>query len=461
MVKTLKNIFEPDHGDTVLDPLIQRTLQGEIIPFDEWLEAEYALEEEPDIAPTTADIEEAQAFRSNFLGRLDDMGLDPNDRFALCEALYGKAMKKPSDDLLRLYCDLVCDNGYLLDIDREERSSEQEALCYLRQAKRSDALYAYLSMRKRQSNRFQETILSLGKPASAKGTFHSADDALAQKVAESFLNIMQPKGDCSRLAENVAALLQSAQANPALQRIAPLFLYRALTRHAQRLLKDDAPQFEMSALWRYQTYLLEEDNGKNYKTSLRYLSLFAELYDLFADKPGVDAALCLYGFDHLSNLGEFYRMLDPEEPALDFGPQVEDIFLKHPFSCFEHGYGDNVTLERSGLTESDMSKYLSSRNRRRVCALDRVSAYMTRNIVELTTRFMDTNATEIPALCEEILSSADLPLAQRPANESERALLLAAINQALMDAQDDWAEDYLIRAGKALIGDDPLQAGLL
>ncbi len=64
----------------------------------------------------------------------------------------------------------------------------------------------------------------------------------------------------------------------------------------------------------------------------------------------------------------------------------------------------------------------------------------------------------MPKLCEEILSSSDLPLAQRPANETEQALLLAAINQALMDAQDDWAEDYLIRAGKAMIGDDPLQA---
>lgn len=114
-------------------------------------------------------------------------------------------------------------------------------------------------------------------------------------------------------------------------------------------------------------------------------------------------------------------------------------------------------LESSGLTERDMSRYLSSRNRRRVCALDRVSSYMNRHIVDLTTRFIEAKADAVPPLCEEILFSADLPLAQRPANGAEQALLLAAINQALMDAQDDWAEDYLIRAGKALIGDDPLQ----
>ena len=214
----------------------------------------------------------------------------------------------------------------------------------------------------------------------------------------------------------------------------------------------------MAALWRYKNYQLEEDNGKNYKTCLRYLSLFEALHVLFADKPGVDAELCLYGFDHLSNLGEFFRLLNREDWQIDFGPQIDDIFLKCPFTCFEHGYGDNIVLTVNNLSVQELDTYLSSKNHRRICALDRVSAYMNRNIVELTTRFLDAKASETPTLCEEIFVSADLPLAQRPANETERALLLAAINQALMEAQDDWAEDYLIRAGKAMIGDDPLQA---
>ena len=457
----MNTILESDHGDRVLDPLIARTLKGEVIPFDEWLEAEYSLEEEPDIIPTASDMLGAQETRMDFLKRAERFGFPLNDRFRLCEALYGKAMKSPSNDLLRMYCDLACDDGYLLDLDRSVRTEEQDALCRICQERQSSALYDYLSMRKQQSERFRETLRLAATARQKHDALDAAGESLAKEIGDTVLRIIGPKGDCARLTDNIAGLLQLSQNHPALRLIEPLFLYRVLTRHTQRFLRDDAPQFEMDALWRYQRYQLDEDNGKNYKTCLRYLSLFEALYTLTADRPGVDAALSLYGFDHLSNLGEFYRMLEHEETSLDFGPQVEDIFLKHPFTCFERGYGDNVMLERSGLTESDMSKYLSSRNRRRVCALDRVSAYMTRNIVELTTRFMDTKATEIPALCEEILSSADLPLAQRPANESERALLLAAINQALMDAQDDWAEDYLIRAGKALIGDDPLQAGLL
>ncbi len=452
----MKEVFENEYIDTVLDPLIERTLAGEAVPFDEWMEAEYALEEEPDAVPTAADIREAAEARADFLKRLGSFGLSPDDRFLLCENLYGKAVKAPSDALLRLYCELVCDRGYLLDLDRSGRTDEQDALCRLRQKKLSAALYAYLSMRRQQSERFRETLVLAGKGGQPRGAAEGADEALAAEIAAAFLRITEPKGDTAKLTDNVAGLLQMARSDPALRRIEPLFLYRALTRHAQRLLRDDAPQFDMAALWRYQRYQLEEDNGKNYRTCLRYLSLFEALYQLLSDRPGVDAALCLYGFDHLSNLGEFYRMLEREDKILDFGPQIEDVFLKNPFSCFEHGYGDNAVLESSDLTERDMEKYLSSRNRRRVCALDRVSAYMNRNIVELTARFMDAKPSEAPKLCEEILSSADLPLAQRPANETERTLLLAAIDQALMDAQNDWAEDYLIRAGKLLIGDDPL-----
>jgi len=64
------------------------------------------------------------------------------------------AMKAPSDELLRLYCELVCDSGYLLELDRAERSREQDALCFLDQRKRSASLYAFLLMRQRQSERF-------------------------------------------------------------------------------------------------------------------------------------------------------------------------------------------------------------------------------------------------------------------------------------------------------------------
>ena len=72
---------------------------------------------------------------------------------------------------------------------------------------------------------------------------------------------------------------------------------------------------------------------------------------------------------------------------------------------------------------------------------------------------MQGHPAEVRALCEEILQAADIPRAQRPKNKRETELLLAVINRELMDSVDEWAEDYLVRAGKLLVGDDLLQLG--
>ena len=176
----------------------------------------------------------------------------------------------------------------------------------------------------------------------------------------------------------------------------------------------------------------------------------------------MDAPLCLYRYDHLSNLGSFYRICYVVDPPLDFGMEVEDIFMKCVFTCFENGYGDNVILEESGLADRHLKQLLCSEERRHVCALDRIDAYLSRNKANLTNRFLEImqgHPAEVRALCEEILQAADIPRAQRPKNKRETELLLAVINRELMDSVDEWAEDYLVRAGKLLVGDDLLQLG--
>ena len=49
-------------------------------------------------------------------------------------------------------------------------------------------------------------------------------------------------------------------------------------------------------------------------------------------------------------------------------------------------------------------------------------------------------------------TAAKLPAAQQPKNMKETALFLSAINDCLMEAVDEIADDYLIQAGNALIG---------
>ena len=455
----------PDPRDEILEGFMARTLAGEVIPFDEWEDALEELEELDEalyVEPTEEEMREAEEARADFLARLDRFDLSLSNRFQLCEDVYAIAAKTPSDELLRLYSILVCDDGYLLDLNREFYSSETAALCWRKQKAESNALYSILSGKRQMSERFQKTVKQAKKRARGKGetAVGSETEADAALVFDAYMEIMKPRGENGHLSENIAALLQTADRNPALVSIKPLFLYRVLTRHANRLRKDAPPQLDLNALWHYQNYQLEEDNGKNFKTYARYNELFEALVSMFRDRPGVDTALSLYGYDHLSNLGEFYRAYRVLDPPLDFGPTVEDIFLKTQFTCFENGYGDNVMLEDNRLSERQMKKLLCSEEHRHICVLDRVYKYLNRNIVDLTARFLEImpeHPEQVRALCQEALQGANIPLAQRPKNQKEGMLLLAVINQELMDSADNWAEDYLLRAGKLLIGDDPLQ----
>ena len=352
----------------------------------------------------------------------------------------------------------------MLDLDRSFYPPESAALCWREQKAESGALYRLLCDKRQMSDRFQKTLKLAKKRTRGKGVAGDGQKAetSAARVLNAYTEIMKLRGGTGHLLDNLVALMQAAEGNPALLSIKPLFLYRALTRHANRLKKDAAPRLDLNALWHYQHYQLDEDNGKNYKACARYNKLFEALYGLFRDEPGVDAALCLYGYDHLSNLGGFYRLCYVIDPPLDFGMEVEDIFTKCVFTCFENGYGDNVILEESGLADRQMKQLLCSDERRHVCALDRIDTYLNRNRPNLTARFLEVMAghpAEVRALCEEVLQASDIPRAQRPKNKRETELLLAVINRELMDSVDEWAEDYLVRAGKMLIGDDLLQLG--
>lgn len=448
-----------DSGDELLEKLTARTLQGEIISFDEWIDAMEELEEVPDVEPTADEIQSASAARNDFFVRLSRAGLSIGNRFRLCEELYIRAANKKNSDLMRLYCEIVCDSGFLLDMDREDRTAEQDACCWLRQSKEVEGLYALLAARKQMSVRFQEVVKQAKKVKNSKVICCANSIEEAGRILRAYAEILPLKAGEDALRDNISALLQTVSASKELTSLKPLFLYRVLTRHMRRLRKDDAPHINLHTLWHYQHYRLEEDNGKNYKTYVRYLSLFEALYDMYAGTPDVDAALCLYGFDHLSNLGTFYRLYPKDKQTLPFGMQLEDVFLTSPFTCFEHGYGDNLMLRESGQSVKALEAFRQDPRRHRVWALERISAYMNRNLIGLTRRFIDGGPDGTKALCSEILQGADLPRAQRPGSEDETALFLAAINGALMDCVDDWAEDYLVRAGKALCGDDVLQKG--
>ena len=195
-------------------------------------------------------------------------------------------------------------------------------------------------------------------------------------------------------------------------------------------------------------------NGKNYKRYMQYISLFRELCSIFQDDRLVDMPLCLYGFDHLSNLGEILRWYPRSHNlfGVSLAPTVEDILDESMFSCFENDVDDNVVRVDYAISVKELDRFRRSTERRLVCAKQRIETCMNRHRDEWLTRFLNADSAGVKSLCSEILEASKLPAAQQPKNMKETALFLTSINACLMDAVEETAYDYLIQAGNALTG---------
>lgn len=110
-----------------LDCMILRELGGNPVLFDEWLDAMDELADEPDCEQILKErgldreavLREAWDYRGDFRTRLSERGMPVYDRFALCRQLYEQAQAAPSPELLRLFCEVLCDPGFLLDHEPE------------------------------------------------------------------------------------------------------------------------------------------------------------------------------------------------------------------------------------------------------------------------------------------------------------------------------------------------------
>lgn len=439
-----------------LDRLLEKELRGEPILFDEWEREIDLLADEPSdeeqLAAAGLTLEEAYAeaqnLRSRFLEQLEQLGLSLEDRFTFCQQLAEKAAAQPSDELLHLYCEILSDTGFLMDLERDKRTQEEDALSLLTINEDASDLYWALSKQAQLAGQFSALLVD-AKKAVCQQTDCNTDQKYA--IFKIYVELFGSTKSDALFLENIAQLLQMIAASSSLSELAPLFLYRMLTKHGKRLHTSDSFRVDQNALWTYQHYQLEEDNGKNFKTAFTYLTLFAKLCELYGQSGDADLLLCYYGFDRLSNLGTFYREYAPESINLPLLTPVEEFVDEAVFSCFERGYGDNIIMEDAAITPDELTDFESSTDRNRIRALERISDYMNCHAAELTTQFLAMNAEERKRLCSDVLEQSHLPTRQRPQTVQELTLFCASIYGGMMELVDYYACDFLMQAGRSLI----------
>lgn len=458
-----------DRSDA-LNRMILQELDGNPVLFDTFLEAMDELTEEPDCAQVLQErglraedvLRDAKAHRADFLTRLSKRSLPIDDRFQLCARLLSQAGTDPSLELRRIYCEILCDPGFLLDriselTDVEDRLyyDEQIIMQYLNFCQERDQLSEILACRKELSEKFLKITTKMRTPQPVE-----CGKERSYEIAKCFTAIfdLPKRGRSDILLGNLSDYIQVAAASPELKSIEPLLLFRLLTRHQSRMCTVPDLNVSLSTLWKRDDQQIDRNNGRNFKQYGRNLRLFKELCQIYQNDHSVDPFLCWYGLDQITVLGEFYREhisvgweytdSDREYP---FIPTVEEVVEDALFSCFQDGYEGNVVLRDSEITPKELDQFRQNEKSPVFGALDKISDYMNARTADLAIQMARSTPEETKALCRDILERTKIRY--RPKSPHEAELFLAAINGGLMDCQD-WLASYLLaQAGHALIGE--------
>lgn len=453
-----------------LDRMILQELSGQPVPFDIWLDAMDELAGEPDCEQVLEEkglcrdevLQSANAYREDFHRRLSNRGLPVYDRFNLCRLLSEQAQSKPSEELLRIYCEILCDTGILLDHEMKTVNAEDQAdyeeqiiLQFLDSLTEQNRLLHTLAQRRELAGKFEKIKKENRSPKPA-----DCDTERSYEILQCFLGLFDipAKGDESILLDNpLSHYIQVAGASPVLKAIEPLFLFRLLTRHQSYMCSQPGFEAKLSPLWKRDNNKLDENNGRNFKQYRLNLHLFTRLFHIYRKDEAVDFPLCWYGLEEITVLKAFYqdhiaadwRYADSEDD-FPFIPGIEELVENSLFSCFEHGYGDNVLLEDGGMTCKELMDFQRSSNPLIQQALEELSDYMNGHAAELTDRFLHSGPAAVKSLCRDILEQAGIERDYQPNSAHDLTLFLASINEGLMDLQDYFAKQHLIQAGYAL-----------
>ncbi|MEH2940814.1 hypothetical protein [Lawsonibacter sp. JLR.KK007] len=453
----------------LLDNMILQELSGRPVPFDIWLDAMDELAGEPDCEQLLEEkglsredvLRSAEAYKTGFRRRLSDRDLPVYDRFALCRLLSEQAQSEPSEELLRIYCGILCDPGLLLDhepeiTDAEDRTDYEEQIIwqYFDLLTEQNKLLHTIKQRKELAGRFEKITKENRSPKPV-----DCDTGRSYEILQCFLGLfdMPQKGNESILLDNLSHYIQVAGASPALKSIEPLFLFRLLTRRQSYMCSQPGFEAKLPPLWRRDNNKVDENNGRNFKQYRLNLHLFCRLCHIYRKDEAVDFPLCWYGLEQVTVLKAFYwdhiatdwRYADSEDD-FPFIPTIEELVEDFLFSCFENGYGDNVLFMDSGLTYRELERFQCSSNPAISHTLEKLSDYMNCHAAELAERFLQADLPQVKVLCRDILEQAGIEGIYQPKSAHNLALFLASINGGLMDIQDYFAGQYLIQAGHAL-----------
>ncbi len=248
-------------------------------------------------------LKETENFRNNFFDTVKKNNIKDDNCFSICFDITSNIYDgNINDDLIYLYFAVITDKGLLFDLKPEERSEEQNILCFLEQKNNIQKLMDKIQMKKIYEDRIQE-ISKLKIKEYTENIQDEQADIYFISMQYEFLNYNQNN---NVFLDNIGGLVQQVNSAEMLKSLKPYIYSAVLSRKHKMMLERKNYSVNIKSVFKYNEYTINNDNGKNFDTYANYLELYDHLRRFFENDKDVDLEFSDYCFANLSNLSDWY-----------------------------------------------------------------------------------------------------------------------------------------------------------
>ena len=277
--------------DNEINEFLEKSVD-EYIPFEKVLKTHGLTYQEG--------LRKSKEYYCKFRNLLGTFKIDTTSNESIYLSICELAEKSPNNDLLKLYCMVLTDNGFLMDNKNPMRTDEQNILSWLEQSQQCEEVYRYVKNQSILESKLQDTISTLDDKTSKKDV---SLEALELFHIVTQYNIYYDYRHSNILLNNIESLLKILHSNQKLRKISTYVCFAVFTRKQSFMAKHSGYTPNLRVAFEYQKYTIDRNNGKNFNNYLEYVQLYENLRRYYVYNELSD-----YCFLKYSNLGEWYQL---------------------------------------------------------------------------------------------------------------------------------------------------------
>ncbi|SEJ54360.1 hypothetical protein SAMN05660742_11012 [Propionispira arboris] len=391
---------------------------------------------------------QAKKNMTHFIAQLKDLcatySLPLNNKSKFPQKLSQIMQNLSPQDLFLLYTAILYDKGLIFDIERTNRTSEQDIGCYLTLKKDLKKCFDEFSRKATYKSTFSKlkNQCSLTNiPLQKSGT--EADIYFVFQTFTKYFAIAR-NNDSEIIMDNIALICSLMANNEELLHIAPIFIYQVISKHKARFCKTENFHFEWDKLWSYKSYQIAADNGKNFNNIIDLVNFFLDLCHYFSQNSAVDVELSHYIFSESTNLCEWYYSNYEYDEKVTLSVPLTIRITQSNIDCFEN-------MPSYGCTDEEFTDFFSYKKSYTKQVKQTINQYLAAHpaMIEQYIDITPTNLDKKQHLVYKILDDLALPAKYIPT--TDLPLLYSVITTLIEIEINQQTEKALFIIGNQLI----------